>query len=693
MQAEVGNIRPLDSVDDPLFSQVMELGDSRRNRVGFLPKAAFESYAEDSTILVMEHQGQAVGYACYALPGLRVRLIHLCVRSGYEGMGIARALVKEISSRHRERQGISAKCRLYPGIEKVWRGLGFTAVGQVTGRGRDRVKLTCWWRDHGHPTLFTPKPFIPEREPVLRVAIDLNVFCDLFVDAVRSGAERSHLLQADHVTAQIEILVTSELTRELDRVQDQDDRRRLQDHLQSSGLSPVSVDLATVERNYATLLDHVRRDHAEMPVTDSDESDLRHVAEVAASDISVLVTRDEPLIQRVGPAAAECFGVQIAAPEHVLVHLDELANAQHYRAQRLQGTSYETIRAGSASEKELLCFRNSPSGESEKELRDRIRELQRKSVPIWVIKDHSGAPVAAYATDTQGAVLGVPLLRIATTPLAETLCMQLLFLLREHCRQSGQTVLRITDPKLSALVRRIAEFDGFRSIGECMCCLVIHACGPSDAVELAVGAAAAESGISEFLPVLPRLPAQRAAELERLFWPLKITDSHLPSWVMPIRPTWASRLFNSPESLEPRADKLGISREHVYYNSGHPPLDAPARILWYRSGRQHGGGQLFACSRLEQVLHGDPDQLHKRFSYLGVLGIDDVREVASRGGEVQALRFADTELFPRPVSLDTYRGISGHNAETFAGARRVSASVFAALYCRAHESPQTRRAR
>lgn len=226
-----------------------------------------------------------------------------------------------------------------------------------------------------------------------------------------------------------------------------------------------------------------------------------------------------------------------------------------------------------------------------------------------------------------------------------------------------------------------------------MCCLVIHACGPADAVELAVGAAATESGIGEFLPILPRLPAQRAAELERLFWPLKITDSQLLTWVVPIRSTWASRLFNSPESLELRSDKLGISREHVYYNSGRTPLDAPARILWYRSGRQHGGGQLFACSRLEQVLHGDPDELHKRFSYLGVLGIGDVREVASRRGEVQALRFADTELFPRPVSLDTYRRISGHSTETFIGARRVSASVFAALYRRAHESPQTRHTR
>lgn len=310
-----------------------------------------------------------------------------------------------------------------------------------------------------------------------------------------------------------------------------------------------------------------------------------------------------------------------------------------------------------------------------------------------MIRDRAGTAVATYACDPHGAILDVPLLRIADTPLAETLCMQLLFLLREHCRQSRQTVLRVTDPKLPALVRRIAEFDGFRSIDESMGCLVIHECGPADVVELAVAAAATESGISEFLLILPRLPANRAAQLERLFWPLKITDSALATWIVPILPTWASRLFNSPESLEPRADKLGISREHVYYNSGRPLLDAPARILWYRSGQLHGGGQLFACSRLEQRLHGDPDELYKRFSYLGVLGIDDVRKLASGRGRIQALRFADTELFPRPISLDTYRRISGHERENFIGARQVSASVFADLYRLAHELPQTRRTR
>lgn len=98
MDAGIRNVRLLTSVDDPLFPQVMELGDSWKKRVGFLPKAAFDAYAEHSTILVAEHQGQVLGYACYALPRLHVRLVHLCVPARVRGEGIARALVAEISS-------------------------------------------------------------------------------------------------------------------------------------------------------------------------------------------------------------------------------------------------------------------------------------------------------------------------------------------------------------------------------------------------------------------------------------------------------------------------------------------------------------------------------------------------------------------------------------------------------------------
>ncbi len=275
--------------------------------------------------------------------------------------------------------------------------------------------------------------------------------------------------------------------------------------------------------------------------------------------------------------------------------------------------------------------------------------------------------------------------------LAETLCMQLLFWLRERCRQFGLKALKITDRGLSPLVTRVTGFDGFRVAGNARCSLVVEECGPAAAVELAVHTAAAEAGIDTTLPIVPNLPAEQASELERLFWPAKITDSLLQTWIVPIRRPWASRLFNSPEALEPRDDKLGISREHVYYNSGWLALAEPARIVWYRSGQEHGGGQLFGCSRLAQVLHGPAEELHGRFGYLGVFGINDVREAASTRGVAQALRFTDTEIFPRGISLETYRTISGQSKETFVSARRIPPWVFDALYRRAYRIGETRR--
>jgi len=37
---------------------------------------------------------------------------------------------------------------------------------------------------------------------------------------------------------------------------------------------------------------------------------------------------------------------------------------------------------------------------------------------------------------------------------------------------------------------------------------------------------------------------ERVLELERLFWPTKITDSCIPCFIVPIKPVWAQHLFD-----------------------------------------------------------------------------------------------------------------------------------------------------
>ena len=72
-------------------------------------------------------------------------------------------------------------------------------------------------------------------------------------------------------------------------------------------------------------------------------------------------------------------------------------------------------------------------------------------------------------------------------------------------------------------------------------------------------------------------------------WPVKIVDSDLPSYLVPIKHAWSSDLFGVPQTMTPRPNMLGLSREHVYYRSPIPRTPAPARLVWYVTDAPRGG--------------------------------------------------------------------------------------------------------
>ncbi|WP_446047092.1 hypothetical protein [Streptomyces olivaceus] len=103
-----------------------------------------------------------------------------------------------------------------------------------------------------------------------------------------------------------------------------------------------------------------------------------------------------------------------------------------------------------------------------------------------------------------------------------------------------------------------------------------------------------------------------------------------------------------------RSDALGISREHVYYRSSQRRGGSvPARLLWYVSdGNSTGEGQMVVgSSRLDEVLIDTPDTLFSKFEHLGVYGRAEVEQAADASGHAMAVRFSDTEIFPKPVTL------------------------------------------
>jgi GNAT superfamily N-acetyltransferase len=642
---------------DSLISEIVTLADSASQTLGFLPPPVFEEAARDQTLLAALHGRELAGYALFDLPKHHVRLVQLCVAPKFRGRGIARRLVATISERHHDRLGIQVRCRLDYPAHHLWPRLGFQPGAERRGRGREPSTLVVWWRDHGHPDLFSTV-----ETSALRVTMDLNVFADLHTAQARSGGGESHALTQDWLSDQLQLVTTPELFREIGRLDNKNERQRQR---QAAGVyHRPRIDAGRVEKLAAALIAHVREHQGvDLSVDDADRSDVYHVAETAISGVPVFATRDDRLIKRLSEAALEVCGVRVLHPADVVVRVDELARAQVYRPVELLDTQYTTNAVTAGAEQELLVFLDKPAGERRRGFAACLREAAA-ATPRWermVIRDNRQRPVALYVVGPGDGELLVPLLRVQPSfRLADTMARQLLLLLRHRCRQHGLNRIRITDPYLSRSVALAAADDGFFQRGEELLALVIDR--RADAARISADLARVGRAIGIDLPTLqPAPPAGVAAALERALWPAKILDAQLPTFLIPIRPTWSSELFGVPRGLFPRPALLGISREHVYYRSPRPRVEtAPARLLWYVSGqrgRHAGVAAVIGCSRLEEVVVDDPQTLYARFHHLGVWQSQQIRQ-AARGGRTLALRFFDTEVFPHQVPLRRLRELA-----------------------------------
>jgi GNAT superfamily N-acetyltransferase/predicted nucleic acid-binding protein len=642
-----------------------------------LPQVAFEHAASTGKLLAAIRDGQVVGYTLFSLPRQVVRLTHLCVAEDARGQGIARRLVDAVSERHADRFGIALKCRQdYPANE-LWPLLGFVAQGEVRGRSRQGFRLTVWWRDHGHPDLFSAAESIG----VVRVAIDVNVFLDLESGSDRPGVIASRALAEDWLADQLELVVTSELMPELARMPAGSEKTR--QHQAVTRYQRLTVDGGAATTLARHITEHVLRTQAlDLSADPADQSDVRHVAEASLAGVTVLATKDDKL-QRWAADAIGVTGVRVMPPSDVILHIDELARAQAYQPAQLQDTGYRLVPVRSGSEDELLTFQHSAAGET----KARYMELTRRIAaggPRWsrtILRDPYDKPIAFYATGEAGEELTVPILRIAGPQLEQTITRQILFQVRDQARREGRSIIRITEPDLASETQRILREEGFLRLQDQWEALVIRTCGKSSEVNAIVARTAQQVGL-QLAALQPGMSAVIAADLERTMWPAKITDSLLPTYVIPIRPVWSADLFGLPQALTPRPNMIGLSREHVYYRSPIPRTPAPARLIWYVTDAPRGGlAAVIGCSRLEETLIAKPSQLFQRFRHLGVWQLDHVTH-AAKDGQAQALRFADTQIFEHAISLRRLRQLAAGHGQTLTlrSPQKITAELFAAIY-------------
>lgn len=200
-----------------------------------------------------------------------------------------------------------------------------------------------------------------------------------------------------------------------------------------------------------------------------------------------------------------------------------------------------------------------------------------------------------------------------------------------------------------------------------------------------------KSGVSSMSD--PKLMAETAKATEHLLWPIKIIESPVSNFIVPIHPLWAARLFDqryAKEMIFNENPRIGINDQLIYYRSGRNGngIRAGSRILWYVTGsaKYEGSKSIRACSQLDHVQTGSASELFRSNRQYGVYQWSDIKRLIGPHGdnhEIMILRFSRTELLERPIPFSEIQASllrNGLAANQIQSPTRVTPGVFSDLY-------------
>ena len=357
-------------------------------------------------------QGELMGYVLFDLPGNRIKIVHLCVDPKYRGSGVARHLVDEVSKRHQTRVGIELACRRDFPASSLWPRLEFHPAGERPGRATTGSVLTVWFRDHGHPDLFSVAP--QDRE---LAAIDQMVLEDLVSDNPH-GAE-SHYLIDDWVAELVELCVTDQVFHETNDCMDE--RRRL-------GLRRYATQCRHIARSVGASEDLLQKVAELAPSAGT--GDHRHVALAVSGGADYFVTRDGPLLRH-AEALARHFDIAVLRPEALIDRLDRARRQDRYEPAALQGTAISQSRLPANEQDDFaVALLNNAAGERLSSLRAVLRPAlaDPASQEVMAFRDPSGRLLAGLVRRFASERLVVEAIRVGGVgPLPEALARQLAF--------------------------------------------------------------------------------------------------------------------------------------------------------------------------------------------------------------------------------------------------------------------------
>ncbi len=640
--------------------------------LGFLPAEALLEYLRRGHVLGAKIGSDRLnGYLLYAPTQSRFRIVHLCVSQESRGNGIASRLLEELKGLATTQSAVTLSCRRDFAAHSMWPKLGFVSIGEKPGRSAAGHLLTLW-----HLTLnpisqmdlglFKAKA----SDETVDAIIDAQVFFDLS-DPDSDESERSKALLSDFLVDSLNLWTTDELLNEINRNDDPKQRRIWRERIRLFPHVTFSSHL------FDTLHGRLK---AILPYrTDSQGSDIRHLAKAAASDVNVFVTRDHLLLKK-AQDISDITNLRVLSPTELIIELHELFEGQSYAPDRVSGLrlGWHRVTVNDRASLTVDSFLN--EGEGQRQLRDTLdRYLERPNEYQCELLKAEGNDVAVRIVHTTPKrTVTVALARVARTA-DRSLFGRFLVAdaIAKAVEKNGDMVEFELAGLTPSLIPDLTEM-GFTRCEDAFTKFCFSSCLSRDET------------LQKIDTLLPQLETSSAnvsdRDLERLCAPVSL-NTNQNYFLVPIRPGYALSMIDRQLSS---SDMFGgdpsvlLRWDNVYYRkatTSHKMLKAPGRILWYVSGSQK---EIVAVSHLDEVVVDTAKELLRKYRRFGILGWEDLYQMCAgdTAMELMALRFSHTFVFRRRIPLAVVREVYKEDASglTVQGPTSMPASRFQKLF-------------
>lgn len=694
---------------------VQEQGDSERDVLGFLPRAAYSEAAAQGKLYVatIEVAGQEhyAGHLLYGGKFPHLRIFQLYTLPQFRGQHIGRELIDSLVVDAESQYYITISARVASDLpaNEFWERRGFRTLQTVKGGLTTGRQINLRKRELDSPTLFsvpegTRVPARPTRsgaeQPIF--ALDVNVFLDVIKDRPR-GEYARRLLTAS-MSGLLRLFVAREFVDELSRAARQEGPDPV---VQMAMTLPQFTGvpdpfLRNLKLELATLIFPGRASAGQL--RGRDHSDLIHLATMIYHAASGFVTSDDSILCK-RTELRERYTIEVLGPPELAeIYIPRQWTPAQVSAESLDGDSLQVFELEEAQRAEVESFLKSCDMTAE-QIAHAIAPGQSACPRHRVVASLSEEVIGFAAWDaTRGlqssteAWLGLD----PANPAGELACDVLLdTMFRDTCVLRPARVT-IDGGHMSREALESVKDQGFRSdqlsgrlkILEKFCIgkIVSPRCWHEVQASLSKSFDFAfpdtpptYSGPESEITIDRRgAPATKISlyEFESRFGPVLLMLPGRPTVVVPIQRSYADRLLDTAyqHSLFPRTE-ASVLGEKLYLSSPRTlsVLVPGAVILFYESiGLDKGRGAIVAAAQITRTAVSEAAKIDPGTTRRGVLSSNEIRSVSSNN-RTGLTFFNHLFRFETPVGLSRLRELGCADGANFVTARQIDEAVAAII--------------